>query len=101
MQNILGMLKNANRLRREMSRVGEGLAAIEAEGAAAKGLVRVAMDGQMRLKRVAIAPEILARGDAAAVGELVVAAANQARENAQKLAAEAMRKMAGIPEGMA
>lgn len=79
-----------------MSRVGEGLAALEAEGEAAKGLVRVAMDGQMRLKRVTIAPELLARGDAAALGELIVAAANHARENAQKLAAEEMRKMSGL-----
>lgn len=99
-QNIFGMLKDAHRLRREMSRVGEGLAALEAEGEAAKGLVRVTMDGQMKLKRVTISPELLARGDAAALGELVVAAANHARENAQRLAADAMRKMAGAPGGM-
>jgi nucleoid-associated protein EbfC len=100
MQNIFGMLKDAHRLKREMGRVSEGLAALETEGVAGKGRVRVAMDGQMKLKRVTIAPELLARGDAAALGELVVAAANQARENAQKLAAEAMRKMAGVPGGM-
>lgn len=100
MQNIFGMLKQAQQMKREMGRVSEGLAAIEAEGSAGKGLVRVAMDGQLKLKRVTIAPELLARGDAAALGELVLAAVNQARENAQKLAAETVRQMAGLPESM-
>lgn len=100
MNNIFGMLKQAHQMKREMGRVSEGLAALEAEGTAGKGLVTVAMDGQMKLKRVTIAPELIARGDAGTVGEMVVAAANQARERAQRLAAEAMRKLAGVPGGM-
>lgn len=100
MNNIFGMLKQAHQMKREMGKVSQGLAALEAEGTAGKGLVKVTMDGQMKLKRVTIAPELITRGDAAVVGEMVVAAANQAREQAQQLAAEAMRKMAGMPGGM-
>lgn len=97
---IYGMLKQAHQLTREMGRVNEGLAAIEAEGSAGKGAVRAVMDGQMRLTRVTIAPELLTRGDADALSELILAAVNQAREQAQKLAAEAVRKMAGVPGGI-
>lgn len=97
MGTIFGMLKQAHQLKREMARVNDGLAAIEAEGSAGKGAVRAVMDGQMRLTRVTIAPELLTRGDADALSDLILAAVNQAREQAQKLAAEAVRKMAGVP----
>jgi len=93
--NILEMLKQAHALKREMGKVNSGLAAIETEGVAGGGLVRVRMDGQMRVKSVAIAPELLARGDAAALGDMVCEAANRAREGAQRRAAEEMKKIVG------
>ena len=96
MQNIFGMLKQAHQLKREMGKINEGLAAIEAEGAAGKGAVRAVMDGQMKLTRLTISPELLARGDAEALGGLVLAAVNQARERVQKLAADAMRTLANL-----
>lgn len=100
MNNIFGMLKQAHHLKREMGKVSGELAALTAEGSAGDGLVTVSMDGQMKVRSVAIAPSLLARGDAAALGEMIVDAANRAREKAQKLAAEAMQKMAGLPGGL-
>jgi DNA-binding YbaB/EbfC family protein len=95
MANIFNLLTQAHKLKREMGRVGEGLARIEAEGLSSGGLVSVRMDGTMKITKVAIAPELLARGDAGALAEMVLEAANHAREKAQRLAAESMKKIAG------
>jgi len=93
--NIFNMLKQAHTLKQGMGKVSEELAGVEAEGVSGRGLVTVVMDGQMRVKRVTIAPELLSRGDPDALGEMVAEAVNRAREKAQGLAAEAMRKIAG------
>jgi DNA-binding YbaB/EbfC family protein len=89
------MLKQAHTLKREMGKVSAGLAAIEVEGASRKGPVSVRMDGTMKITKVAIAPELLTRGDAHAIEEMVVEAAQDAREKAQKLAAASMKNIAG------
>jgi len=93
--NIFNLLTQAHKLKREMGKVSEGLAGIEAEGLSSGGLVSVRMDGAMKITKVAIAPELLARGDARALAEMVLEAANDARVKAQRLAAESMKKIAG------
>lgn len=95
MKQIFNMLKQAHTMKREMGRISEDLARLEAEGLSAGGQVTVKMDGQMKIVSVTIEPRLLGRGDAAELGRLIVEAANQARERAQKLAASAMRKLAG------
>ncbi|MDD5555855.1 MAG: YbaB/EbfC family nucleoid-associated protein [bacterium] len=95
MRNPFEMLKQAHSLRKEMGRIDAGLAAISAEGIAGGGAVRIGMDGRMRITAVSIAPELLARGDAHAIERMVLEASNDAREKAQRLAAEKMRALAG------
>ena len=87
MPNVFNLLTQARKLKREMGEVSEGLSG--------GGLVSVRMDGTMKITKVAIAPELLARGDARALEEMVREAANHAREKAQGLAAESMKKIAG------
>lgn len=92
---MFNMLKDAYKLKREMGRMKDGLASVEAEGISSDGGVRVVMDGQMRFKGVSIAQELIARGDALLLGDLIVQAANQAREKAQMLAAGELKKLTG------
>jgi nucleoid-associated protein EbfC len=93
--NIFDMLKQAHTLKREMGKVSEGLAGVEAEGTSCKGPVSVRVDGTMKITKVTIGPELLARGDARALEEMVLEAAHQAREKVKGLAAESMKKIAG------
>lgn len=95
MANIFSMLKQAHTLKREMGRVSAELSAVEAEGVSRKGQVSVKMDGTMKITKVAIAPELVTRGDARAIEEMVVEAAQNAREKVQGLAAASMKKIAG------
>ncbi|MEJ2745872.1 MAG: YbaB/EbfC family nucleoid-associated protein [bacterium] len=95
MANIFNMLKQAHTLKREMGKVSAGLATIESEGVSRKGQVSVKMDGTMKITKVTIAPELVAKGDVRAIEEMVVEAAQNAREKAQGLAAASMKKIAG------
>ena len=95
MANIFNMLKQAHTLKREMGKVSAGLAAIESEGVSRKGSVSVRMDGTMKITKVTIAPELLVRGDASVIEEMVVEAAQNAREKVQGLAAASVKKIAG------
>lgn len=88
MKNMMGMLKQAQKLKREMD-------AIEVEGTAGRGAVKVTVNGQMKVKSVLISPEIITRGDALELGETVRDAVNEACGKAQKQAAMAMTKMSG------
>ena len=95
MANIFNMLKQAHTLKREMGKVSAGWAAIESEGVSRKGSVSVRMDGTMKITKVTIAPELLVRGDASVIEEMVVEAAQNAREKVQGLAAASVKKIAG------
>ncbi|MCX6356276.1 MAG: YbaB/EbfC family nucleoid-associated protein [Candidatus Aureabacteria bacterium] len=95
MADIFGMLKQAHALKKEMGKMGELLARVDAEGVSGSGLVRVSMDGQMRVTRVSIDPACVARGDARALEQMVLQAMNAAREKAQALAAQEMKKIVG------
>jgi DNA-binding YbaB/EbfC family protein len=89
------MLKQAHSLKREMGKVNAGLSAVEAEGSSRKGQVSVKMDGTMKITKVTIAPELVSRGDVRLIEDMVVEAAQNARQKVQGLAAASMKKIAG------
>ncbi len=95
MVKMFDMLKNAHKLKREMGKLNEGLAGIEAEGSAGNEAVRVRVDGQMKLKEIKIDPKLLEGGDAKSLEKLIVQALDDAQRKAQKLAAGAMSKLVG------
>lgn len=92
---MLKMLKNAHKLKREMGTVQKGLSAIEVQGTAGGDMVRVTMDGQMKVLSLRIAPSLLEPGKAELVERLVCEAVNNAREKAQQRAAAEMMKLTG------
>jgi DNA-binding YbaB/EbfC family protein len=69
---------------------------MEVEGVAGGGMVKVVMTGRHDVKRVTIAPELLAE-DKDMLEDLVAAAMNDA---VRKVEAASQQKMAGLTAGM-
>lgn len=102
MKNIADIMKQAKALQSRMEGMQAELDALEVEGAAGGGMVRVAMSGKGVLKRVAIDPALMKADEREILEDLIVAAANDAKNKAEKLAAEKMQSLAGglpLPPG--
>ncbi len=101
-EQLAGLLKQAQQMQENMSKLQEQLAAIEVEGQSGAGMVRVTMTCRHDVKRVGIDPSLLAE-DREMLEDLVAAAVNDA---ARKVEAAVREKMAaltgglGLPPGM-
>jgi nucleoid-associated protein EbfC len=99
MDEILRRAREAQAKALDMQRA---MAAIEIEGTAGGGLVRVTMTGKNELKRVSIDPSLMKEGEREMVEDLVVAAHADAKTKLDARLAEEMAKMAGslgLPPG--
>lgn len=63
------------------------------EATAGAGLVRVTVDGQMRVRQVVIAPEVFEGRDAEFLSDLVASAVAEAQRRAAELVQSEMRKV--------
>jgi len=79
-----------------MQRAQEQLAAIEVEGAAGGGMVKVTMTGRHEVKRVQLEPAVVSE-DKEMLEDLIAAALNDA---VQKVEARVQEKMASVMGGM-
>ena len=89
------LLKQAQKMQRELDRVREELRTVRLEGSAGGGVVQVEVDGDGQVTRVTIKPEALAGGDAARVEGLVLAAARDAIAKAAALREERRAQVSG------
>jgi hypothetical protein len=97
MKNQLsGLMKQAQAMQENMKKAQEEIAALEVEGQAGGGLVKVVMTGRHDVKRVTIDPTLLAE-DKDMLEDLVAAAVNDA---VRKVEAAAQEKMAGVAGGL-
>jgi len=100
--SLNAILKQAQQFQKKMDQLQEELAAKRVEGTAGGGMVTVVVNGKQELIDVKIDPEVVNPDDVEILEDLVVAAANQAREKAQEMAKEEMSKIAGglLPHGL-
>lgn len=103
--NMQQLLKQAQKMQQDMARVQAELANITVEGSAGGGMVKVVANCQNQVLEVNIEPEVIDSEDKEMLEDLIVAAVNQALENAAKRAQEEMAKVAGpmmgnLPGGM-
>lgn len=89
---IAGLLKQAQQMQENMRKLQEQLAAMQVEGQAGAGMVKVTMTGRHEIKRVTIDASLLA-DEKEMLEDLVAAAFNDA---ARKVAASLQDKMAGL-----
>ena len=100
---LAGLMKQAQQMQENMKKAQEQLAAIEVEGQAGAGLVKVVMTCKHDVRRVTIDASLLA-DDKEMLEDLVAAAFNAAVRKAEETSAEKMGKltagMPGLPPGM-
>jgi nucleoid-associated protein EbfC len=93
---LAGLMKQAQAMQENMKQAQDAIAAMEVEGEAGGGMVKVVMTGRHDVKRVTIAPTLLAE-DKDMLEDLVAAAMNDA---VHKVDAASQQKMAGLTSGM-
>lgn len=95
MFDMNSLLKQAQKLQGEMKKVQETLSSITVEGSAGGGMVKVVANCKLEVLSIKIDPEVLNEEDQEMIEDLIVAAVNQAIQNAQKRAEEEMKKVTG------
>lgn len=103
MKNLGQMMKQAQQMQAKMMEMQERLADIEVEGASAAGMVTVTMNAKGEMRRVKIDPSLADPESVEVLEDLILAAANMAKANAEAKAAEEMQKLTGglqLPPGM-
>jgi DNA-binding YbaB/EbfC family protein len=101
--DLMGMMKQAKQLQEKMEQMQAEVAAMEIDGSAGGGLVKVVTNGKSELKSIRIDPSLLKADEGEILEDLIVAAVNDARQKAEARLAEKMQQMTGglqLPPGM-
>lgn len=101
--NIGELYRQAKDAQSKMQAMQDQLAALEVEGVAGAGLVRVTLSGKSDLKNVFVDPSLLKPDSGEVIADLIVAAHADAKAKVERRAAEEMAKIArdmGLPPGM-
>lgn len=93
---IAGLMKQAQQMQDNVRKVQEQLASIEVEGQSGAGMVKVVMTCKHDVKRITIAPSLLA-DDKDMLEDLVAAAVNDA---VRKVEHTVQEKMSAVTAGM-
>lgn len=97
---LAGLMKQAQAMQDNVKKAQDELGLIEVSGESGSGLVKVTMTCKHEVKRVTIAPSLLA-DDKDMLEDLVAAAFNAALRVAEETSAQKMAKItAGLPPGM-
>tara|TARA_Y100000588_G_C13652277_1_gene668495 strand:- start:278 stop:592 length:315 start_codon:yes stop_codon:yes gene_type:complete len=90
------MMKQAQQMKKKMQQVQEELSEMEIEGKSGGGMVKIIVNGKKDVKSININPDVL-KEDVDMIEDLILAAINQAMENAEK---ESQNKMGSLTGGM-
>lgn len=93
---LAGLMKQAQAMQESMKKAQDAIAALEVEGAAGAGMVKVVMTGRHDVRRVIIDPALLGE-DKDVLEDLVAAAVNDA---VRKVELASQEKMAGMTAGL-
>jgi len=94
--HLAGLMKQAQSMQENMKKAQDEIAAMEVEGVAGAGMVKIVMTGRHDVRRVSIDPSLLTE-DKDILEDLVAAAMNDA---VRKVEAASQEKMAGMAAGL-
>ena len=103
MKNLSGMLKQAQKMQEQMQEMQAKLADMEVQGEAGAGMVTVTLNGKGEMRRLKIDPALVDPNDVETLEDLIVAAANSAKQRVEEHMQGEMSKMTGglsLPPGM-
>jgi hypothetical protein len=95
--NIQKMMKQAQKMQRQMLEAQEALAEERVEATSGGGMVRVVADGQQNILEVKIDPEAVDPEDVEMLEDLVLAAISEALRKSRELAEE---RLGSFTKGM-
>ena len=90
--NVSGMMKQIQKMQEKMAQAQEALEGKTVIGESGGGMVRVTANGKLHLLKMQIDREVVNPDDLEMLEDLILAAANKALEDAQKMAQEEMAK---------
>lgn len=88
-------MKQAQKFQKKMKEVQEKLEKMEVEAGAGGGMVTVKANGKQDILSIKIEPEVFNGDDIEMLEDLILAAVNEAKRKADKLAKEEMKKVTG------
>ena len=103
MKNLGNLMKQAQQMQARMGEMQAELGAMEIDGAAGGGMVKVVVNGKGDLRRIKIDPSLCAPDEVEVLEDLIVAACNDARAKAEDLAQSKMAQLTSglpLPPGM-
>jgi DNA-binding YbaB/EbfC family protein len=95
MKSFGDMVKQAQKLQKQMAEAQEKLAEMRFEASAGGGLVRAVVDGKQMLKELKIGPEALKEGDVTLLEDLILTAVGEAQRASEAQMQETMGKLTG------
>lgn len=95
MKSMGDIMKAAQQMQARLSEAQAKVEAIEAEGQAGAGAVKVTMNGKGVLKRVAIERSVVDPEDIPLLEDLILAAVNDAKAKADQKSQDEMQKVTG------
>lgn len=95
MKGFGDMLKQAQKMKRDMDDLQARLAEERFEASAGGGMVRVVVDGKQMLKEIKLDPALLAEKDVTLLEDLVLTAVGEAQGRSEAKMHEALKKLAG------
>jgi len=98
MKGFGDMVKQAQKMQKQMAEMQEELGRKTVEGSSGGGMVKVTANGRQEIISVKIDPEVVDPEDVELLEDLIVAAIANARENAQGMMEAEMGKI--LPGGM-
>lgn len=95
MRNMNQMMKQVKKMQQEMMKAQEELGNKTVEGSAGGGVVKVTATGHKKITDIVIAPEAVDPDDIEMLQDLVLAAVNDALNQAEELASQDLGKLTG------
>jgi hypothetical protein len=95
MKSFGDMMKQAQKVQKQMGELQEKLGEERFEASAGGGLVKVVVDGKQMLKELKISPEAMKDGDVTLIEDLVITAVGEAQRTSSEKMAEAYAKLTG------
>ena len=93
--NMNNLMKQAQRVQRQMEEAQKELEEKEITAAAGGGAVEITVSGKREITRVKLAEEVVDPDDVEMLEDLIMAAANEALRQLEELSASSMSKITG------
>ncbi len=91
--DLSALMQQAQALQERMKEMQEAASSKTVEAQSGGGMVRVVVDGTMRVRKIEIDPAIVAANDKSMLQDLILVAINDGMARAQKMLADEMGKL--------